>query len=200
MINLLPPEYKQDIIYGRRNAQLVRWTVSALISLFVTIALFSGGYFLLKQSAKAESKNAATAQAELQELKLDETQKQVEELSSNMKLTIQVLSKEVLFSELLKQLGASVPANVSLSGLQVDKLQGGLAINANATDVESATQLQLNLQDPKNKIFEKADIESITCSEQSESNYPCTVQIKALFSKNNPFLFITKNTSDGGSN
>lgn len=196
MINLLPPDYKQDIVYGRRNTQLVRWTFAAVTSLIITITLFGGGYFVLRQSVKAETKNAASAQAELKELKLDETQKQVEELSSNTKLSIQVLSKEILFSELLKQLGASTPSNVSLAGLQVDKLQGGLAINAKAKDVESATQLQLNLQDPKNKIFEKADIESITCAQQAESGYPCSVQIRALFSKNNPFLFIAK----GGNN
>lgn len=196
MINLLPPDYKQDIVYGRLNARLVRWTFGAVVSLLITVTLLGGGYFVLRQSVKAETKNAASAQAELKDLKLDETQKQVEELSSNTKLSIQVLSKEILFSELLKQLGASTPANVSLGALQVDKVQGGITLNAKAKDVESATQLQLNLQDPKNKIFEKADIESISCNQQAEGGYPCTVQIRALFFKNNPFLFIAK----GGSN
>lgn len=198
MINLLPPDYKQDILYGRRNAELIKWTIWSLVSLLITIALLGGGYLLLWQSAKTEAKNAESAQQELASLKLDETQKQVEQLSSNTKLSTQVLSKEILFSELLRQLGASIPSNVALSGLQVDKLQGGLAISAKAKNVESATQLQLNLQDPKNKIFEKADIESITCAEQAESGYPCAVQIRALFAKNNPFLFLSKNS--GGTN
>ncbi|HYH36468.1 MAG TPA: hypothetical protein VD706_03145 [Candidatus Saccharimonadales bacterium] len=45
------------------------------------------------------------------------------------------------------------------------------------------------MADPKNKIFSKADIVSITCSDDN-SDYPCTINIRALFAPNNPFLFI----------
>ncbi len=205
MINLLPPEIKQDIVYGRRNSSMVHWAILACASLLITVAIMGGGYLVLKQSIKAEAKNTEVAQSELQTLKIEDTQKQVEELTNNTKLVIQVLSKEILFSKLLTQLGSSIPANTTLTGFQIDKLQGALTLKGTAKDVDSATQLQLNLQDPQNKIFEKADIESIACNNvQSEDGgsveYPCTVQIRALFSKNNPFTYISKTTSNGGPN
>lgn len=191
MINLLPPTYRTDMLYARRNTQMVRWTMAACVSLLITLVILAGGYFLLQQSVKSETKNVATAKAELQSLKLDETQKQVEEISSNTKLVTQVLSREILFSKLLKQLGASLPSNTALLSFQVDKLQGGLSLKAGAQDVQSATQLQVNLQDPQNKIFEKADIESITCAKpDAETVYPCTVQIRALFLKDNPYSYL----------
>ena len=71
-------------------------------------------------------------------------------------------------------------------------LLAGLALTANATSYTTATQVQVNLADPSNKIFAKVDIENITCTQggSTDPQYPCTVQLRALFSNNNPFLFI----------
>jgi Tfp pilus assembly protein PilN len=191
MINLLPPETRNDLLYARKNNQLRRWLVYLLIGLLGALLIFGGGVFYLSQTTKNLNENSRKARESLQLQKIEETQAQVEQLSSNVKLTTQVLSREILFSKLLTQLGSALPANTALSQLQIDKLQGGLTITALAKDIESATQIQLNLQDPKNQIFEKADIENISCSDSALSAYDCTVQLRALFAKNNPFLFIS---------
>jgi hypothetical protein len=106
-----------------------------------------------------------------------------------------VLSKEILFSKLIQQVGAAMPANTSLNGLSINKVQGGIDLTASAVDYTAATQVQVNLSDAQNKIFTQADIVSINCSTGTSSStqdttYPCTVTIRALFAKNNPFLFI----------
>src|SRR5690606_23002227 len=96
----------------------------------------------------------------------------------------------VLFSQLLKQLATVVPSNVVLTGITLEEFSGALNIQAGAQDYNSATQLHVNLADPANKIFAEADIVSINCSGSSESNYPCSVSVRALFASENPFLFI----------
>jgi hypothetical protein len=60
--------------------------------------------------------------------------------------------------------------------------------------------VQVNLADPTNKIFSKADIVSITCSSSNALSplYPCTVNVRALFVTNNPFLFINSKGSPHG--
>jgi Tfp pilus assembly protein PilN len=192
MINLLPPDVKQDMQYGRRNITLVRWIVACFIAVLGVGALVGVGYIYLEKSAKDNLALAEAAKAELAAQKVDETQKKVEEISNNTKLATQVLSREILFSKLMKQLGASLPANTVLRELNIDKLQGGVSLRAGTRDIDGASQLQVNLQDPNNKIFEKADIENISCNEQDI--YVCSVQIKALFSKNNPYLYISPTT------
>lgn len=144
----------------------------------------------MRTSTASTQAKVDESKASLVSQKPEETQKRLEEISANTKLIIQVLSKEVLFSSLLRQLGASVPANTVLQEFQLDKVQGALSLKAVATDIQSATQLQLNLADPKNKIFEKAEIESINCNPDPKLRYPCTVQLRALFAKDNPFLYI----------
>ena len=201
MINLLPTRVKEDFLYARRNTVLSGWTTALIIALFGTILIAGAGFLYLEQSISNQRKSVDLARANLNAKELADTQKSVEEISTNTKLATQVLSKEVLFSELLAQLGAALPADTALTQLKIDQVQGGISLTASASDITSATQIQVNLQDPGNKIFEKADIESIDCAEPApEQIYPCTVQIRALFAKDNPFLYITPGQPSAGGN
>lgn len=197
MINLLPTGIREDLLYARRNTVLSRWVVACSFALLGIGLIVAGGYVYLDQSSKTYVKRVEIAQRNLQSQNVEETQKKVEEISNNTKLATQVLSREILFSKLLRQLGSSLPENTILKQLQIDKLQGGLTLQAGAKDISGGAQLQLNLQDPKNKIFDKADIENITCvPPDPKIAYPCTVQIRALFTKSNPYLYIAP-TAEG---
>jgi len=196
MINLLPPQIQKNIFYGRRNTAMVHWATA--LALFITgvLLITMGGQWYMRRTINTNIDKIASARESLKLQNLEQNQKRIEDISNNIKLVVQVLSKEVLFSKLLRQLGSVIPQNATLSQLQIDKVQGGLTINAKATDIQAATQLQLNLQDPANKIFEKADIENITCgTSDPKVKYPCAVQIRALFAKDNPFLLINNKAS-----
>lgn len=194
MINLLPTDIKKDYRYARYNSRLLKWVIGGSIALLGVMLIIGSGWVYLHQSTKNISKQVSTSEQNLQAQNITGTKKQLDEISSNTKLVVQVLSREVLFSKLLRQLGASVPANTVLESFQVDKLQGGLTITASAKDITSATQLQVNLQDPKNKIFEKAEIENINCGGNANKKLSCSVQIRALFNKNSPYFYITQST------
>lgn len=190
MINLLPTGVKEDLLYARRNTTLVKWIIALVISIIGIVIIVLAGNIFLQVSINNYSSETTEARDRLQAQKIEETKAQIEEISSNTKLATKVLSREILFSKLLRQLGASIPANNVLQQFQVEEVGGGLTLQAAATDINAATQLQLNLQDPQNKIFEKADIESITCRQTESAKYPCVIQLKALFADQNPFTFI----------
>lgn len=198
MINLLPPAYKKNLYYSRRNRTLLNWVFALSASLILILLIIGFGWLYLDQSVKNSAKSADEATKALKAQDVDSTIAKVDEISSNTKLVLQVLSKEVLFSKLLKQLGASLPPGTALESIQIEDLRGGLTIRALAKDFNSASQIQVNLQDPKNKIFKQADIDSINCvdntdPEQAQSIYPCKVQLKALFADNNEYVYIGAN-------
>lgn len=205
MINLLPPDVKENMLYARRNTRLRRWITAVMFGVFGILVIVGAGQVYLQQSIKAYDLQVATGQEELRAQKLDETQAQVQQLSGDLKLVVQVLQKEILFSKLLSQIGAALPPGSVLTNLSINKVQGGLDLQVATTDSQTATQLQLNLQDPKNQIFEKADLISIQCkskatgSDAIASQYPCTAQVRALFAKNNTFTFISGTGSNAGS-
>lgn len=191
MINLLPPAVKQDYTYGARNSKLLSWIVAFIVGIIGLGLITTYGLVTMQHSANSYEVQVATAQEQLKLQNLQGTEKQVKELSSNFKLVVQVLSKEVLFSKLLRQIATVIPSNAVLTGLTINQTSGGIDLTAAARDYDTATQLQVNLQDPTNKIFSKADIVSISCSTSAQNaSYPCNVQIRALFSNSNPYLFI----------
>lgn len=191
MINLLPTDYKLTLLYARRNTALRNWCATFVVVLVGAVLLVAGGYLYLQKEVNDQSKVLATAKQDLKAQDIDGTKARLDEISSNTKLILQVLQREVLFSKLLRQLGASLPPNTALTQIQIDELKGGLTLQAAAADINAATQLQVNLQDSNNKIFEKADIENINCAKpEPGTNLPCTVQIRALFAAENPYVYI----------
>lgn len=163
MINLLPPEIKESYRFAHRNVSLLRWVAAFGISLVILEAISTVGVIYIQQTALSYTSTIATTQASLKAQKLDETQAQVKDLSDNLKLAVQVLSKEVLFSELLTQLATITPSNASLIDLTIAQTQKSIDITAMTADYATATQLQVNLTDPANKLFTKADIVNISC-------------------------------------
>lgn len=188
MINLLPTELKQTYRYGRRNRHLLHWVWALLTVLFGAILLTGAGYLYLRQSSEHYKKQIAVTEANLNAQQYETTEKDVLEMSNNLNLTVQVLSKQVMFSELLQQFGSLMPKDTRLQALNISQAQDAVDITARAKTVEAATQIQVNISSSGNKVFSKADIISITCD--GNDAYPCSVNIRALLAKDNPFLFI----------
>lgn len=189
MINLLPTDLKEGYTYARRNVRLRRWLIACTFALIGLGVIGTVGLVSLQQAAANYQKQVSLGQETLKKEDLEGTQKRIKDISNSFKLVVKVLEQEVLFSDLIRQMGAAMPPKANLTGLTIRDTTGGLDIVAEATDYSTATQVQVNLADPRNKIFSRADIVSITCNRQ-DSAYPCIVNIRALFAKDNPFLFI----------
>ncbi|HVI60698.1 MAG TPA: PilN domain-containing protein [Candidatus Saccharimonadales bacterium] len=191
MINLLPPEVKDNYHYARLNVGLRRWVLLCLAALIGLGLLATYGLLSLQSSTNTYEQQIASTEKLFQQEDYAGTQQQIQDLSGSLKLAVKVLGQEVLFSQLIKQIAIATPANVNLTGLTINQAQPGVDITAEATNYNAATQLQANLADESNKIFSKADIVNITCSPNATNpRYPCKINIRALFAKDNPFLFI----------
>lgn len=197
MINLLPPETKQSYKYARRNRRLLFWTFAFLIAIGGVIFLTGVGLLAMNNSIDHNKEEIAQLDARLTSEDLAGTQKQVTAISGNLKLMANVLSKEILFSELLTRLGTITPPGVVLTNLSISQTAGAIGaidVTARSVDYGGAARLQANLADPNNQIFSKADTISISCGGSETTgiaaSYPCTISIRALFAEDNPFLFI----------
>lgn len=188
----MPPQSKEDVLYARRNAKLVKWITGIIIAAIGSFVIIAFGQLYLIQSTKTYARQIEEGQEKLRIQKLEETQNRVNEISSNVKLVLQVLSREILFSKVLRQVGAAIPSGAVLTQLTINKVEGGIDLTFEAKDYQTASQILINLQDPENKVFESADIEDISCDTELQANrsYLCQVSIRALFGDNSPYLFI----------
>jgi hypothetical protein len=196
MINLLASTAKEDILYARRNTILARWGI-AIIIVIVGIGIISmAGIFFMRHQQKQVKAQIVQTESYLKDQDLEGAQKKVEAISTNLKLTTQVLSREILFSKLIRQIGSAMPAGTSLTNLKIGQTNGAIDLSASATDYNTATQVQINLQDPANNIFDKADILNINCTgSNGDPAYPCAVNIRARFGDNNQYLLIPKKSN-----
>ncbi len=196
MINLLPDDVKTNYRYARRNVGLRHWVITFVLALVGLGLIATYGLLSIHQQNSHYEAQVKNSQALLKKENFTGTQSEIKTISDNFKLVVKVLSNEVLFSDLIKQIAATIPANANLTNLNISKSQGALDLSAIATDYTTATQVQVNLADPANKIFSKADLVSVSCSTNNAVPvpYPCTVTVHALFAPNNPFLFINDTT------
>src|SRR5690606_22505399 len=103
------------------------------------------GLFYMNQTIKSQTKAVEESRQNLQVQNVEGTQKKVEEISSNTKLATDVLSREILFSKLIRQIGSALPANTALKSLKIDKVDGGIQLDAAVADINAGTQVQVNL-------------------------------------------------------
>lgn len=208
MINLMPPEAKTAITYARRNLRLSHWTLGSLLIIVAMAATVVLGGFYIDSSKNNLSSSIADTQKTITDQKLDQVQTDAQSLSNGLKLVLQILSKEVLFSKLLKQLGTLMPPGATLGSIQLsNKVAGALDLTANAIDYQSATQVQVNLQDPKNNLFDKVDTTSVSCSDTSQSSssgttidsrYKCQIVVRAQFKADAAITFLANQSTATG--
>lgn len=191
MINLLPPEQKLALFYARRNTYVIKWVIALLAAIVGTIFIIGVGQIYIAQATTTIQNDIQKAEQRLEEQKITETQSRVQEISNTLNLAVQVLSRQVLFSDLIRQVGAAIPQGAVLTSLNINEIEGGIDLTADAIDYNTATQVQVNLEDPANRIFASADILNIRCEQDSEDVYPCQISMRALFGGNSQFLLIS---------
>lgn len=200
MINLLPTEQRKATLFARRNTTLVRWLIGILVATAGIAVITGGSLFYLKRDSTALKNEIDKTKAELVKQDEKKTLDRAEEMSGNLKLAVDVLSNEVLFSKLLQSIGEVMPPGTVLQSLSLtnDIASQGIDLEIGAIDYESGTRAHVNLNDSTNEIFERADLQTVKCDNQNEEStsiYVCTASIRALFSSNNPFMLIGKEGS-----
>ena len=208
MINLLPTSIKEQIIYGRRNRTLIYW----LLAVVVVIGGISGmtvfGQIFINNNANGLQAVAQVTKDRINEQDLTSTRKDIQALSSNFKTVTQLLGKQVLFSKIFNKIGSIMPEGAILSSITLSTSSDSLDLNVISVDKESATQAFVNISDPKNGLFEKADLVSVGCTPStqeanptnpvavSQSKYPCSASIKVIIKTDSSFYFLSSLTDN----
>lgn len=197
MINLLPPEVKQEITYGRRNNVLVRWIVAVIIVIagigFMTIF----GLFYINQNVKSQQKVAKIAQQSIDNRNLEATKNELQSLSDKIKTIVQILNRQLLFSKMLTTIGGILPGGAVLSDINLTTSDLAIDLSLATIDRAAATQAFININDPKNNFFDKADLVSIICEGTGSKKYPCTARIRVTLKNDSSFYFLNSVKTNG---
>lgn len=197
MINLLPPDVKESLSYARKNTVLIKWLAALAVAIVGVFVIILFGQMYIAQATNKLETEITQSEENLKSRNIDEVQGRVREISNSLNLVVNVLSEQILFSDLIRSVGSVIPEGAVLTGLTINEIEGGIDLSADATDYNTATQVQVNLEDPANEIFTKADILNVRCDNNPEEDviYPCQINLRALFGQNSQFLLIPGESS-----
>lgn len=194
MINLLPPDHKRALVYARRNIHLRKGVIGLGVGLLLLVVVTAGNYLILRQETNSYLNSTSALEQELESNNETATLSRMREISGTLNTVLGVLSQQILFADLFERLGSIMPGGVVLQGISLEgTATGGISLQVGAANQFAASQALANIQDPANQIFERADLESITCDYNTDrAPYFCDGTIQATFFKDSQFSFLGK--------
>lgn len=179
MINLIPTQLKIERKYGRLNLLIAK-----LLAGITVIGLFSAAVMLSGLQITQADLQFQKDSIELKKTAYDEV-KVFEEQANTFKARVSNIKKlyerEVKFSKLLVDIASSIPVgaqltDLALTGTNTEPLQ----ITAIISSQELAGVLRKNLVD--SGIFETADIQNVSLTQNDAAGEAYTVSIRAKLS------------------
>lgn len=194
MINLLPPRERIDIELSKKNSVLRRYVELLLLAVLIVFVVIAGSLYYLKQQENNTRQSLELNSEKMKEL--EASQEEAQQLSTTINTIAALLSRDLTFSAMLKDIGTLMPSGAVLSGLELSgtDTKAPLIVSARIENEQVAAVLRNNLAN--SELFDKAEIVSITKvgtendsssssssqNSQVDDKYKYTTLINAYFS------------------
>jgi len=181
MINLMPDDVKKEIRSARTNVILTRYIIVVLLAFAFLVLLLAGSYVVLTQT-----KNSAQQLIDSNDTKAEvysTTKAQVDALSGSLSETKTLLDQEVLYSNVLVNIGQQMPEGTVLSGITLNASSFAgtpVTLKAYAKTTEIAVSLREKFQ--STPIFSNVNFESVSDSD-GINGYPVSVSMTLTVTK-----------------
>jgi Tfp pilus assembly protein PilN len=181
MINLMPDDAKKEIRSARVNMILTRYIFIILFAFGFLILLLGGSYVVLTQT-KASAQRLIDTNGTKAEV-YSTTKAQVDALSSRLSETKSILNKEILYSNVLMNIGRQMPAGTVIDSIVLDTASFAgtpITLKAYAKTTNAAVALREKFQ--SSPIFTKVNFESISDTTGIDG-YPVSVSMTLTVTK-----------------
>jgi HAMP domain-containing protein len=206
MINLMPDYLRQEVGYARRNYVLLKWLMAIGVAIIAVGLMTMFGQYYINRNTKSLQATAEITQTRINSQNLQETQADIQGLSNNFITITQLLKRQLLFSKMFVKIGGIIPQGAILRGITLSTTtSAAIDLNVIAANREAATLAFVNISDPTNGLFDKADLLSVSCStvtaetEALSARYPCSAMIKVVIKTDSSFYFLNSLSSTGSS-
>jgi Tfp pilus assembly protein PilN len=172
MINLLPPEVKQEMRYSRFNAILLRYVRAiAAVCILLAGALIAGRYYL-NQKIETATHSLGDTQHQIDGYK--QLQADTSQLTARIGSITTVQASQARFSELLTDLAEFMPQGTAINSVTLtgdDAKPVRLVVAA----LDYKTALSVRDSITRSKRISAADIEQVSNQPTGKANYQVTV-------------------------
>lgn len=164
MINVLPPQTKQEVNYAKQNSKLLRFIGLTLLVEILLGTLLAAGFLYADKQTEEYQANLASRQQ--QRSSFEAVKKDVERLRSTLSTIDSLLNEKTQYSALLRDLAAALPDNTYIMQTQLtgDDTKP-MEIQVSTDSIDRAAQVRNGLI--QSERIKSADIQSVTGDEDS---------------------------------
>ena len=171
----MPDEDKKEISSARINVVLTRYIVVIILAFGFLMLLLSGSYVVLTQT-KESAARVVEANKEKAEV-YSATKVQVDGLSSSLSQTKSILDQEILYSNVLVNIGQLMPQNTVLEHIDLNTASfTGTAVKLKVYAKSTADVVTLRQNFQSTPIFTGVNFDSVLDSGGIDG-YPVSVSI-----------------------
>jgi Tfp pilus assembly protein PilN len=145
MINLLPPDLKEQIKFAKMNRMALRYLRVVIAVVAVLGAIFAGSLYLVNQQTSGVATNVADSQQTIDSLNSSVIPK-AQDASNRLAAIQYVQSTQTHFSKVISDLASVLPEGVTIDSLTLDgntKLPVTMSLTANTYDEALAVRNDL---------------------------------------------------------
>jgi len=182
MINLMPDSAKVEIRAARVNVVLLRYIIIILVAFTFLVLLLGGSYVVLTQT-KASAQQIIDAN-DTKAAVFSSTKTQVESLSAGLAETKTLLDQEVLYSNVLINIGQQLPEGTVVEKITLDEgsfTGTPVAMKVYAKTTEATVALREKFQ--SSPLFSNVNFESVSDTSGGITGYPVSVSLTLTLNK-----------------
>jgi hypothetical protein len=165
MINLAPPEIREQIKYGRLNVLVLKYLLGLGSVAIIVAGVVMLGLLLTGNRTHDLEDKLAYNNSRYEEY--GDTLSDAELLSGDIDTIKALLDREFKFSEVLEKISALIPTGASLDNITLSNKEDTLQLSTSLETQELATVFQKNMAE--SGLFSVTDIQSVANS--SEGGY-----------------------------
>lgn len=181
MINLLPPQVKEDIKAARTNVVLVRYMAILGVAALFILAIVAYSYVTMT-ATEANIKQVITANDTKSDV-YSSTQQEVDALSSQLLDAKALLAGETRYSKLLLSIGSAMPAGTVLEKIELKQDSiGGAPIIVKAFAKNSSVAATLQQQLRSSPYIQTVGVQS-TNESSGIDGYPISISLSISLKK-----------------
>lgn len=156
MINLIPPDHREEIHFGRKNTKTRAWLATLV---FGIVALFVAAIVgrLTIQTAKNQTVSQLEAiQSQIDESNLDGIEKEYGTFVDGISGVKKIYQKQILYSRLIRKLATLLPPDTSLTTISLSDKDRAINLNFNNKRDGLGPTIQINLENQGVQIAERS--------------------------------------------
>jgi hypothetical protein len=146
MINLLPPEYKEEISYGRKNRKTLSWATTVGFGILSLLVVTFVGRATIESAKGQAVAQKASIEDQIKQTKLSDTEKQYASFINSTNNVKKIYSQEVLYSRLIRKLATLLPPDSKLTNISLTDKDKALNLNFSNSKDGLGPVILVNLQ------------------------------------------------------